>query len=180
MSRTFLSEPDPTPDVTALYESDVADHGYVMNLSRVWGHHPPAQEALSAQLQAMTELAGLGFRDRGILVLGEAGWRRNQLPGDAGLPGNAKLGGYWATGQFDDLLDDDRRQPYVLSGRPPRVHHGNQGVYGLLDQMLYGVGAFDPLAWIVAALVLGACGLLACAWPLRRAASVPASEVLRS
>ena len=68
MSRTFLSEPDPTPDVTALYESDVADHGYVMNLSRVWGHHPPAQEALSAQLQEMTELAGLGFRDRGILV----------------------------------------------------------------------------------------------------------------
>jgi uncharacterized peroxidase-related enzyme len=72
MSRTFLSEPDPTPDVEALYASDVADTGYVMNLSRVWAHHPPTQEALSAQLQAVTERAGLSFRDRGVLVAATA------------------------------------------------------------------------------------------------------------
>lgn len=49
----------------------------------------------------------------------------------------------------------------------------------LLGDMLYGVSAFDPLAYAGAALVLAACALLACAWPLRRAISVPATEALR-
>ena len=45
---TFIAEPDPTPQVQAAYDADVRDHGYVMNLSRAWAHHPDVHDRLIA------------------------------------------------------------------------------------------------------------------------------------
>lgn len=71
-SHGFLEEPAVSPDVASYYASDVADRGYVMNLSRVWAHAPAAHDALFALLGDMSSLAGLTFRQRGILVAATA------------------------------------------------------------------------------------------------------------
>lgn len=65
---SFLSEPAPTPRIRALYDADVRDYGYVMNLNRAWAHHPDAHDALFELLGAVARQGGLTMRDRGILV----------------------------------------------------------------------------------------------------------------
>lgn len=65
---TFLAEPDPTPQVQALYDADVQDHGYVMNLSRAWAHNPDANDRLFALIADVARTGGLSMRERGILV----------------------------------------------------------------------------------------------------------------
>jgi uncharacterized peroxidase-related enzyme len=69
---TFLAEPDPTPQVQALYDADVQDHGYVMHLSHVWAHHPDAHDRLFALLADVARTGGLSMRERGILVTASA------------------------------------------------------------------------------------------------------------
>lgn len=60
----------------------------------------------------------------GVLVVAEAGYLRNQADGDAGLPGNITLGGYYDSSDFESFSDpDDERK-------------GNYGLYVLLDQMV--------------------------------------------
>lgn len=49
----------------------------------------------------------------------------------------------------------------------------------MLEDRLYGTGWFDPVAWTAATLWLLGLGLIACAWPARRAAGVEAGETLR-
>ena len=64
----------------------------------------------------------------GVLVIAEAGYRRNQEEGDTGLPGNFKIGGYYDSSDFESFSDpDDERE-------------GNYGLYLLLDQMVYRDG----------------------------------------
>jgi uncharacterized peroxidase-related enzyme len=58
----------PSPDVEALYASDVAEIGHVMNLSRVWSHQPGVLEELFALLTRCVRAAGLTLRQRGVLV----------------------------------------------------------------------------------------------------------------
>jgi len=69
---SFLEDPDETPEVRRLYDDDTDDVGYVMNLSRVWGHLPAEQEQLFGLVGASAKAAGLSFRDRGILVTAAA------------------------------------------------------------------------------------------------------------
>jgi alkylhydroperoxidase family enzyme len=64
----FLADPPLTADVQALYDGDVEDVGYVMNLSRLWGHDPSAHESLFDLLGEAVAVAGLSFRQRGLLV----------------------------------------------------------------------------------------------------------------
>ncbi len=64
----FLADPPLTPEVQDLFDSDLADDGFVMNLTRLWAHEPPTLPALFALIDAMTATAGLTFRDRGVLV----------------------------------------------------------------------------------------------------------------
>lgn len=65
---THLHEPDVDAAVEALYAADVRDDGYVMNLTRVWAHDPPAQPALFELVGSAARLAGLDPRERGLLV----------------------------------------------------------------------------------------------------------------
>ena len=67
-SHGFLTEPTPTPEVEAYLASDLTDHGYVMNLSRVWAQSPAAHETLFGLLADMVSVAGLTSRQRGILI----------------------------------------------------------------------------------------------------------------
>jgi uncharacterized peroxidase-related enzyme len=69
---SFLGLPDPSEEVQRLYAHDVADHGFVMNLTRVWGHVPHAHDALFGLLADMVSAAGLTFRQRGVLVASTA------------------------------------------------------------------------------------------------------------
>jgi len=68
IAHGFLMEPETTPEVQASYDSDVANHGYVMNSSRVWAHSPAAHDKLFALIGDAVELGGLSFRQRGILI----------------------------------------------------------------------------------------------------------------
>lgn len=69
---SFLALPELDDDVQRLYAHDLADHGFVMNLTRVWAHVPQAHDALFGLLADMVSAAGLTFRQRGILVVGAA------------------------------------------------------------------------------------------------------------
>jgi alkylhydroperoxidase family enzyme len=64
----FLTVPEPTPDVQRLYDEDVEDLGYVMNVSRLWAQLPSAQDALFELLGQATKAGRLTLRQRGILV----------------------------------------------------------------------------------------------------------------
>lgn len=64
----FLDIPAATAEVQRLFDDDVADVGYVMNLSRVWAYQPAAVTGLFDLLQGVSSSAGLSFRQRGILV----------------------------------------------------------------------------------------------------------------
>lgn len=67
-SETFVRDPAPHPDVAAMLDADRAEHGFVMNLTRVWAHQPDVHRAYVALVTAAADAAGLTMRDRGVLV----------------------------------------------------------------------------------------------------------------
>jgi len=69
---TFLSEPELSPAVQSLYDEDLADSGYVWNVSRLWAHQPQAQRDLFGLMSRAFAPSGLTFRQRGILVAAAA------------------------------------------------------------------------------------------------------------
>jgi hypothetical protein len=46
MTGSFLEEPRASPQVQALYDGDLADGGYVRNMSRLWAHQPDTLKRL--------------------------------------------------------------------------------------------------------------------------------------
>jgi uncharacterized peroxidase-related enzyme len=72
MTGSFLSEPPPSPDAQALYDEDLADDGYVWNVSRLWAHQPGTVKALFELMSQAFRPSGLTFRQRGILVTAAA------------------------------------------------------------------------------------------------------------
>jgi uncharacterized peroxidase-related enzyme len=64
----FLSVSDPTPEAQHLFDDDVAEMGYVMNVSRLWAHQPELQAGLFDMVGKAAAASGLTRRDRGILV----------------------------------------------------------------------------------------------------------------
>jgi SAM-dependent methyltransferase/alkylhydroperoxidase/carboxymuconolactone decarboxylase family protein YurZ len=68
----FLPEPEGNAEVEASYAEDLEDLGYVMNTSRLWGWDPPSRDALFRVISRATEVGGLSFRQRGILVTATA------------------------------------------------------------------------------------------------------------
>jgi porin len=88
------------------------------------------------------EKHGVDWTMRGpLFAMGEVGFRLNQEPGATGLPGNYKVGGYYAAGDYPDLYFDVQGGAASVSGLPPLVHRGgNGGFYFLLDQTVYQPG----------------------------------------
>jgi ubiquinone/menaquinone biosynthesis C-methylase UbiE/alkylhydroperoxidase family enzyme len=65
---SFLGAPPQVPDVRRLYDEDAESLGYVMNVTRLWGHLPAEHQKLFELIEASAEAAGLSHRDRGILI----------------------------------------------------------------------------------------------------------------
>ena len=72
MTGSFLEEPPVTPPVQALYEQDLAESGYVWNVSRLWAHQPGTLERLFELMSRAFKESELHFRQRGILVAAAA------------------------------------------------------------------------------------------------------------
>lgn len=67
---TAFLQPPPSPSAAAqrLYDEDVEELGFVMNVSRLWAHQPEAFAAFVEVLTSCVKAGGLSVRDRGILV----------------------------------------------------------------------------------------------------------------
>jgi SAM-dependent methyltransferase/alkylhydroperoxidase family enzyme len=64
----FLGPPPDTTDTQRLYDADVDQLGYVMNVSRLWAHQPALHEAMFGLIGQAVRAGSLTFRQRGILV----------------------------------------------------------------------------------------------------------------
>jgi uncharacterized peroxidase-related enzyme len=72
MTGSFLGQPPMTPQTQALYDEDVADSGYVWNVSRLWAYQPETVQRLFELMSLAFTPSGLAFRQRGILVTAAA------------------------------------------------------------------------------------------------------------
>jgi SAM-dependent methyltransferase/alkylhydroperoxidase family enzyme len=109
----FLRAPEMTDEAQELFDSDIADNGYVMNASRLWAHLPAAETGLFELLGQASRAAGLTVRQRGILVtactstMGDSycslAWG-NKLAGEA----SAEVAGSVLRGD-DEALDPSER-----------------------------------------------------------------------
>jgi uncharacterized peroxidase-related enzyme len=72
MTGSFLKEPSVSAQVHALYEEDLADGGYVWNVSRLWAHQPDTLKQLFELMSQAFAPSGLGFRQRSVLVTAAA------------------------------------------------------------------------------------------------------------
>lgn len=69
MGRSFLPPPDETdPEVRRLYDADLAEDGFVMNLTRLWAHQPGVHDALWDFAGAAGRASGLSLREKDVLI----------------------------------------------------------------------------------------------------------------
>lgn len=71
----FLAEPPPDPGVQSLYDHDMDDRGWVMNLTRLWAWRPELFAAFRAARGAAVDGSGLTERDVAVLVVATASAR---------------------------------------------------------------------------------------------------------
>lgn len=64
----FLELPATTPEAQALFDEDVAEDGYVMNVTKLWSHDAPLMTNLFGLMGQALAGHDLSFRQRGILV----------------------------------------------------------------------------------------------------------------
>jgi uncharacterized peroxidase-related enzyme len=72
VTGSFLQEPAISQDARALYDQDLADDGFVWNGTRLWAHQPGTLAGLFELMSQALAPSGLGFRQRGILVIAMA------------------------------------------------------------------------------------------------------------
>lgn len=68
----FLRMPQVNEANSALYSRDVAEDGYVANLTRLWAWRPDVFDSFLRLRSLLTEQAALSLRDRAILVCATA------------------------------------------------------------------------------------------------------------
>ena len=64
----FLSVPDSTPEARQVFDEDLAELGYVMNVTRLWAYQPATGKGLFALARQATSADPLSLRQRFILV----------------------------------------------------------------------------------------------------------------
>ena len=72
MSGSFLEEPPVSPEAQELFDEDLADDGFVWNVTRLWAHQPDTLKQLFDLMSGAFRASGLTFRQRGILVTAAA------------------------------------------------------------------------------------------------------------
>ena len=95
----------------------------------------------SNQSQPLPTGTVFSFRG-GTFVIAEASYLPNQGKDAKGLPGAYRIGGWWHTSpRFGDQRFDNTGQSLAspTSTGIPLNHTGDQGFYGVIDQMLYRV-----------------------------------------
>ena len=112
-ATSFLDHAPPSAGAQRLFDDDLQGMGYVMNVSKLWAHDPPAMSRLSELLSHVTEVGSLTFRQRGILVTACAsaiGDSYCSLAWGKKLASNAGDGVAESVFSGDDsALDDDER-----------------------------------------------------------------------
>ena len=68
----FLLPPADSPATANLFQSDLDERGYVMNLSRVWAWRPEVQSGFAALRTLLTGESALSKRELGVLVCATA------------------------------------------------------------------------------------------------------------
>jgi len=68
----FLRPPQANEENSALYSRDVADDGYVANLTRLWAWRPQVFDEFSSLRSLLSEQAAISLRGRAILVCATA------------------------------------------------------------------------------------------------------------
>jgi len=90
---------------------------------------------------------GLDFRlSDPPFVIGEGQYKYGSEPGASGLPGTLKIGAWGNFGRFDDqhIGTDGRSLADPMSNGTPARLRSNQGIYGIIDQMVYRASADTP------------------------------------
>jgi uncharacterized peroxidase-related enzyme len=64
----FLSVPETTAQAQTMFDEDIAELGYVMNVSRLWAYQPAAISGLFALAGQVNREQPLSLRQRAILV----------------------------------------------------------------------------------------------------------------
>ena len=72
MAGSFLEEPPVSAPVQALYDEDLAEDGYISNVSRLWAHQPETLRQLFGVMSEAFTPSGLADRQRAILVTAAA------------------------------------------------------------------------------------------------------------
>src|ERR1700722_14346377 len=70
--RHFLDPAPVTAQGQALFDEDLADMGFVMNVSRLWAYQPQALTSLFDLMRHVTSVQPLTLRERAILVAASA------------------------------------------------------------------------------------------------------------
>ncbi len=68
MTAGFLEDAPITEQGQALYDEDVAEDGYVWNVSRLWAYQPETLKSLFELMSHAFRPSGLSFRQRAIMV----------------------------------------------------------------------------------------------------------------
>jgi uncharacterized peroxidase-related enzyme len=63
-----LTTPPTNEAVMALFDDDLAEVGFVMNVSRLWAYQPATLDALFELMSTVISMHGISFRRRGIIV----------------------------------------------------------------------------------------------------------------
>jgi uncharacterized peroxidase-related enzyme len=69
---SFLGAAPVSAEAQELYDDDLAEDGYVWNVSRLWAHQPDTLKQLFGLMSQAFARSGLSFRQRGILVIAAA------------------------------------------------------------------------------------------------------------
>jgi uncharacterized peroxidase-related enzyme len=113
MTGSFLEEPPVTPPVQALYDEDIAEGGYVWNVSRLWAHQPGTISQLFDLMSQAFKESGLHFRQRAILVTAAASTLGDSYcslawGGKLSAASDADLAAGVLSGHDTDLSDQER------------------------------------------------------------------------
>jgi len=68
----FLHTPHTSPATERVYQSDLDDNGFVMNLSRLWARRPEVYDAFGELRTLLTSRSSLSQRELGVLVCATA------------------------------------------------------------------------------------------------------------
>jgi uncharacterized peroxidase-related enzyme len=131
MTGSFLNEPPVSAEVRELFDEDLADGGYVWNVSRLWAHQPGTVKQLFELMSQAFKPSGLSFRQRGILVTAAA-----SALGDSycSLAWGGKLGG----------ASDAGLAAGVLNGSDAGLSPQEQAIAGWARQVARDPNATTP------------------------------------